>query len=213
MTNEILVIKIQSGDTSLMLTLWEQVERFAKQQAAKFFYNHSDRCAAMGVELEDLQQEAFLGVHNAVEGYNADKGVKFLTYAAYHLMSRFYSAVKLNRAEGKRPTPVSLDEPTLTNDNGEAVSLMNAIPDQTAQKELDEVIERVYMNEIGATLQRVLDCLPPIQRETAVNCFCYGLSYAEYGRQRGVNRVTIRQSAERALRNLRANPEIVTCSY
>lgn len=213
MTNETLVIKIQSGDTSLMTALWEQVERFAKQQAAKFFYSHSDRCAAMGVELEDLQQEAFLGVHNAVEGYSADKGVKFLTYAAYHLMSRFYSAVKLNRAEGKRPAPISLEETVSINENGEVLSLMNIIPDRAAKKELDEVIERVYMNEIGAALQRALDCLPPIQRETAVNCFCYGLSYAEYGRQRGVNRVTIRQSAERALKNLRANPEIAVCSY
>ena len=90
---------------------------------------------------------------------------------------------------------------------------MNTIPDRAAQKELDKVIERVYISEIGATLQRALDCLPPTQMETAVNCFCYGLSYAEYGRQRGVNKVTIRQSAERALRNLRANPEIAACSY
>lgn len=213
MTNEILVIKIQSGETDLMPTLWEQVERFTNQQAAKFYYKHAERCASMGVELEDLQQEAFLGIYKAVEQYNADKGVKFLTYAGYHLMKRFSSALKMNRAEGRRPTPMSLDETMAVNDNGEAVNLLNILPDQTAEEELEEVIERVYMDNANTILQRALDCLPVAQRETAINCFGYGLSYAEYGRQRNANRATTRQSGERALKNLRANPELAACAY
>ncbi len=52
-------------------------------------------CRFMGMEQDDLIQEAFLGIDKAVKMYDAAKNVKFLTYAEYHIRSRFYSAVKM----------------------------------------------------------------------------------------------------------------------
>lgn len=210
MTNEELVIKIKTGDNSLMPTLWEQVERFTKQQAANYFYKHSSRCAAMGVELEDLYQEAYLAIYNAVNAYNPDKGVKFLTYANYHLLKQFNRAIKIERID--RPAPISLDTVITNFENGEA-NLLNILPDLAAQKKLDDVINQIYLDEIRPMIKKALDTLTPLQKDVAINCLCGGMSYTEFGRIRGANRVTIRQAAKRALKHLRAIPELTSCLY
>ena len=74
MTIEQIVIKIQAGETDLMLALWEQVERFVKMQVGKFYHRHTDRCTSLCVGFENLQQEAYLSLYKAVDGYNVNKG-------------------------------------------------------------------------------------------------------------------------------------------
>lgn len=124
MTNEQLVLKIQAGETQFMGMLWEQVERFALQQIGKFYSRHTDRCKSLGVDMENLRQEAYLILYGAIEGYNADKGVKFLTYANYHFIKCFYAAVGLHRATRKY-SEVSFDY--AVNDNGETVTLLSSV--------------------------------------------------------------------------------------
>ena len=206
MTNEMLVLKIQAGETDLIENLWAQVQPFTKQQASKFYHKYYDRCVLVGINFDDLQQEAFIGIYKAIAGYNADKGVKFLTYAGYHLKSRFYDAAKMHSTGWqKRQEPVSLDHDFLSSDGDEALSLLDLIADPAAEKEIDEIAERDYMTRAGAALNEALDRLPHAQRGVAVNCLGGGLSYAEYARQKGVNRASARQAGERALKALRAS--------
>jgi DNA-directed RNA polymerase specialized sigma subunit len=82
MTNEELVIRIKVGEVDLMPILWEQTKRFAYKQANAFYHRHADLCSFMGLEQDDLIQEAYFGIHKAVKMYDAEKGVKFLTYVA-----------------------------------------------------------------------------------------------------------------------------------
>lgn len=76
MTNEQLVLRIQAGENIAenMAQLLEQTKDFISQQARKY------RGAA---ELEDLEQEGFLGLCQAVDHYTPDSGARFLTYAAF----------------------------------------------------------------------------------------------------------------------------------
>ena len=80
MTNEELVARIQAGeDGGLgMAELYEQTKAFIHTIARRY--------QGCGVDLEDLEQEGFLGLYDAVVGYNLQMGVKFLTYA--HLWIR-----------------------------------------------------------------------------------------------------------------------------
>ncbi len=81
MTNEQLVIRIKAGidPAENMFTLYEQVKGFIHNIAWK----HRGR-----EELEDLEQEGYLALYDAIDGYDPDAGCKFLTYAEYWIRQR-----------------------------------------------------------------------------------------------------------------------------
>lgn len=76
MTNEQLVTMIKAGiDVSdNMQKLWEQ-NRTLIRDTAKRYRGYAD--------VEDLEQEGYLALYDAVEGYEPEKGYKFMTYARH----------------------------------------------------------------------------------------------------------------------------------
>lgn len=79
MTNEELVQRIKDGDTAAFEELYGQVKSFIHSIAWKY------RGYA---ELEDLEQEGFLGLYDAIEHYNPAAGYTFLTYAGHWIKQR-----------------------------------------------------------------------------------------------------------------------------
>lgn len=82
MTNEELVRKIKAREEPAqnMEQLHGQMKRFIRKIAWK--YKRDD-------ELEDLEQEGFLALYDAVEGYDPAAGLTFAGYAALYFKSRF----------------------------------------------------------------------------------------------------------------------------
>lgn len=78
MTNEELVEQIQNGVNvkENMGLLYEQNIGFITKIVHPF---------SAYAEEEDLMQEAYIGLHKAVEGFDASKGVLFLTYAPHQI--------------------------------------------------------------------------------------------------------------------------------
>lgn len=82
MENEELVEQIQAGinPTENMEQLYLQNRSFIYQQAKKY---------AAYADMDDLMQEAYFGLHEAVKHYKSDKETKFLTYLPFRLQSAF----------------------------------------------------------------------------------------------------------------------------
>lgn len=89
MTNEQLVIRIKAGEdvADHMEQLYSQVRRFIHVMARKFHVEE---------ELEDLEQEGYLALYDAIDGYDPDHGVKFLTYAEYWIRQRMQRYLQVN---------------------------------------------------------------------------------------------------------------------
>lgn len=89
MTNEQLVARIKAGeDVDMnMLQLYEQVRRFIHGIAWKYRENG---------EMEDLEQEGYLALYPAIDGYDPEQGVKFLTYAEYYIRQRMQRYLQQN---------------------------------------------------------------------------------------------------------------------
>lgn len=89
MTNEQLVIKIKAGidPAENMLALYEQVKAFIHSIAWKH--------RGLG-EVEDLEQEGYLALYDAIDGYDPDTGNKFLTYAEYWIRQRIVRYIERN---------------------------------------------------------------------------------------------------------------------
>lgn len=78
MTNEQLVTLIKDGiDVSdNMLQLWQQNRKFIRMIAGKY----------LGYEdIEDLEQQGYIGLCHAVEGYQTGESTPFINYAAFWL--------------------------------------------------------------------------------------------------------------------------------
>jgi len=89
MTNEELVIRIKSGidPAENMLTLYNQVKAFIHTIAWK----HRGQ-----EEVEDLEQEGYLALYDAIDGYDPETGCKFLTYAEYWIKQRIMRYIERN---------------------------------------------------------------------------------------------------------------------
>ena len=75
-SNEQIVALIRAGidEANNMLQLWQQNQRFVKMMAVKFTGR---------AELDDLMQEGYIGLCEAVSHYDLEKGIPFITYAAF----------------------------------------------------------------------------------------------------------------------------------
>ena len=73
MTNEEWAIEIQAGWEDYT-ELWEQVNKFIRQQAHRYFTLHAGTCAHAGVELDDLTQCGFMALQDAVRAFDPEAG-------------------------------------------------------------------------------------------------------------------------------------------
>ena len=81
MENEQLVARIQGGDNEAenMLQLWKQNKGFIAMIARRY---------SAGAEVEDLEQEGYIGLCEAVRNYDPARGMSFISYAAFHIKRR-----------------------------------------------------------------------------------------------------------------------------
>ena len=96
LTNEQLVARIRAGENvgENMAQLYDQVRRFIHAVAWKY------RDSGMA---EDLEQEGFLALYDAIDGYDAAQGVKFLTYAEYWIRQRIRRYLQENGSSVRLP--------------------------------------------------------------------------------------------------------------
>lgn len=89
MTNEQLVMKIKAGEdvADNMAQLYEQTRAFIHAIAWKY------RGRA---ELDDLEQEGYLALYDAIDGYDPAAGCLFLTYARHWISQRMIRFIQNN---------------------------------------------------------------------------------------------------------------------
>lgn len=93
-TIEEMVSRIQGGERDLIGELWDRIHDFVWKLVNEMHDEDQE---------EDLEHECYLGLLDAVEHYDADQDVKFLTYAAKCLKGRMW--VYLDRNSGRYVLP------------------------------------------------------------------------------------------------------------
>ncbi len=88
--NEQLAARIQSGDNEAenMLQLWKQNKGFIAMIA---------RWYSAGAEMEDLEQEGYIALCEAVQHYDPGRGMSFISYAAFWIKRRMRICADNNR--------------------------------------------------------------------------------------------------------------------
>ena len=197
MTNEELARQIQQGERDLLLQLWEQVRRYAHDRAYKWFRATNGRG---GQTVQDLEQEAFLALLEALEGWSEEAG-PFLPWYSLRLKAAFTAATG-QRTKRDQLDPlqncISLDAP-LTDREGDPFTLEDALPDQRAEDDLNTVEER----DKQAAIRRVLDSLQADQRQVILLRYFHDLTRDQTAQWLHLTRTRANTIEQKALRLLR----------
>lgn len=89
-TNECIVAAVQAGDNEAenMFQLWKQNRGFIAMIARRY---------SAGAEMEDLEQEGYIALCEAVPHYSPDRGASFISYAAFWIKRRMRICADNNR--------------------------------------------------------------------------------------------------------------------
>ena len=197
MTNEGLARRIQQGERDLLLQLWEQVQRYAHDRAYKWFRATNGRG---GQTVQDLEQEAFLALLEALEGWD-EKAGPFLPWYSLRLKATF-TAATAQRTQRDRKDPLqdclSLDTP-LTDREGDPFTLGGTIPDPRAEEDMEAVAER----DLQAGVRRVVDSLSEEQRRVILLRYYHDMTREQTAQRLHLTRARAAAIEATALRLLR----------
>ncbi len=147
MTNEELVEQIQNGVNvkENMGLLYEQNIGFIRKIVHSF---------SAYAEVDDLMQEAYLGLHKAVEGFDASKGYLFLTYAGSCIKRRCISFIYNYSRTNRIP-----------------VHMLQKIADykKLVSEHHGKISEEIAMKKLNLTKQQYDFMLKTIHQETVLS--------------------------------------------
>lgn len=195
---DLLALAAQGGDRQRLEELWRNVERYIRWTARRRLHLTG---VLAGAEFDDLIQEGYFALVEAVENYDPEKG-GFLTILAYKLLTKFAEMQGLRAGhDALNRAAVSLDAPI--GEDGDAVQMADFIPDPQAEAELDGVNERIFQSQLQQALTKALDALPPNRREVVKARFFESKTLKQVGLENQISPERARVLEFEALRQLR----------
>ena len=199
--------RYRSGDTAARCAL---IERYAAL-ATRIARGMNVPVGAVAGE-DDLESAALVGLIDAVDRFDPDRGVPFEGYATLRIRGAVLDEVRrvddLGRAdrrrqreaqaqgvEGSRIATVSLDDLIERGYGGE--------------EQQDEVAERYEAEDLRMRVRSAMACLPPRQREVLERYYGDSLTLREAGLRMGISEARACQLHGRAIQNLRRTLSVV----
>ena len=202
MTNEELAIAVAHGQDELQLQLWEQIEDFVRMRAHRAFVLCGGRG---GVTIEDLMQQGYIAMLQAVTTYNAEQS-SFLTYFDLWLRSAFAEACDYRTAK-RDPlnNAFSLDAPVEGGED-ETSTYLDFLADPSEPYE--DANQRVYIEQLHNALDVALDGLPPKRADVIRAMYWQGKTNTQIAVERGVSIQNIGSTARRGIDDLRRSSAV-----
>lgn len=192
--------RIQEGDEAALAELVSRNLRFVVSVARRY--------RGRGLSLSDLVNEGNVGMIRAARRFDGDRGVRFVTYAAWWIRQAILEALTRRRESAEPPAPsapsrrvvrLSLDAP-----DPAGASLAERTPDPGAEPPDAPVHRRALRRAVS----RSLASLP--EREARVLELYYGLDggaprdLGTVASRLDVSRSRVRQLRDQGLRRLRS---------
>lgn len=163
-----IAVSVQSGDGEV-LALWGMCRRYAMQQATRWLRAFE---GSGGVELDDLEQSAFIGLLKAVQTWKPESGA-FSTWYTIQLRAVFVEAygmrMKRTREDPLNKFHLSLDTPLDENEDG-SFTIADVLPDEAAEEAFEDIEQRDFRQAVQAALAQLTDA----QRDAIISEFWLG---------------------------------------
>lgn len=199
MTNEEIVVKIQTGEQHLMGELWERLAGLVKWKAHRIMTILNSTGTNCGVEFDDLYQSGYLALVAAVKTYSGGEGA-FSTWLMYYLQTAF-AETSGYRTERQKSDPLrhclSLDAPLGDDADGDTVADLQSDPGSTAP--FESVEQQMYLASLREALDKELSELPPQLEAVIRQRYFNTATFEEIGTAIGVCTSRVQQLEEKAL--------------
>lgn len=177
MSNEQLCLCAQKGDDTARDLLLENNLGFIRKTANELYQSMALAETELAIDRDDLEQEGCIGLLNAIESFDANRGSKFLTYAAPSIRNAMMDLIRAGFSQFEQQVAddknglgfrfVRLDE--ILSDE-ERLQRIEAIADPLAKSPERIVTEQETYRE----LYNALDKLSP--REQTYLLYRYGFT-------------------------------------
>ena len=192
-TNEELVIQIQAGNTQHYAELWQNV----RWLMYKILHKKLSRLTLPNyLTAEDIEQELYFALCNAVQAYDDTKPYKFTSYLEYHILNALRSALP-----SKPLQEYSYNQAT---GEDESTELIEFIVDDTAAEKLTAV----ELTDIQTQTRQVVAELPYNEQKAITLYYFKNLKYKQVGGIMGIDEATAKKRVQKGLTILRRNKAI-----
>lgn len=198
MTNEELVAKIQAGERDRLPQLWSQVERFVAKRAnhVMTMYAAGYMTNSGGIEFDDLYNSGYLALVAAVDTYQPEKGMKFISWFAFFVKTAFGNAGGwMSQKNDALRRAVSLDAPIDGEDDSDP--LAQIVEDTAAAQDIQAVEDKIFQEQLHAALERALQHLPDAEVDAIRGKYFWGRelsSVEKRAERRGLSRLSAHAS-------------------
>lgn len=197
---DVSVLAVQAkDDPTLMLPLWEAVERLIGMWAYKYTRRGQEQGSRL-FDIDDLKQAGYIALVDAVAGYEPRPDAGFATYLCFHVRHHFAEVAGI-RGTKRRPEIgcFSLDAPLREDTETTRVEML-ADP---AADFADDVIDREASCQDCAALLVEVDRLPDEQRQALMLTSWDGLTYIDAAGVMGTDAEQVRQQKRNAVSAVR----------
>lgn len=207
MTNEELALKAKSGDQAAVAQLWEQVKNLVFRYIARSYNQRTEQFTKSGVTMDDLMQEGFLAILDAVRAFNPDKGWKFTAWINYPLQNHLNAILGIRNGRIKtHPLNecISLDAPASMED--ENYTIGDSIEDESAKEMFETVEDKVFNKQLHDTLELCLSEIDSRQERVIREIFYNNKALKEISVEMNISYECVGQLKYGGFRKLRICP-------
>lgn len=189
-----------------MSTLWEQARRLVYYFAVRWYQRNRERCIAAGVTLDDLKQEGYFAVLNAVKAFKPAGGFSFNSYLSRHLQNCFAVLAGYRRSKSDAFYAADrLDRPIAGEE--EALSLADTIKDPAGEEVLAGVEKSVWSTQAKTVLDRAREPLTDQQNRILDARYYAAMDTPTAAAALCLPASTVTQEERKALRKMRTGRE------
>jgi RNA polymerase sigma factor for flagellar operon FliA len=203
MDNALLWARSREGDAEARCKL---IERYAPLATSVARRMRVPTGALMGHD--DVESAAIIGLIDAVDRYDPDRGVPFEGYAGLRIRGAILDELRRlderSRGDRQRARTVAADTEPEIGAYGMTLSLDLLLEsgdrDWAAE---DDAGDRYEHQDLRMRVESALRCLPPRQREVLVRYYSESLTLRESAQKMGISEARACQLHGRAIQNLR----------
>lgn len=210
MTIDELATEAQKGDREQINKLWEETNRFIYYYLNKIEKRNpanTERMRQAGLTHEDIRQEAYFVLCDALKTFHPQEGYTFLSALRFAALRRFFSLIGM-RTEKQRKEPLSCAvrfEHPIIGEDSEDLCVADTVSDENAINELETILDKEVYKELKKEVYEALGELESEQRETIEQIYFDGLTMGDISREQKVKSGIVRTRRDKALCHIRKN--------
>lgn len=205
----------QGGNDELLPLLWEKTRKLYRTWADKYYIAHKERCDLCGVTADDIRQESYLSMLDAVKAYASrteeHTDTAFTSYCLFPFKNHAAALIGV-RTTRTRNEPLNryrgdIDSPLDGIDGDSSETIGTTTPDPEAEQPYRDIEQADYCRSIREAVSHVLEEKPK-ELEVIERRYYGSELLGDIAVSMGVSKERIRQMQATALRKLRNSREL-----